>query len=125
MITVKEIAKVCNVSPSTVSNILNGKANASEKTRQKVMAAVKELGYQPNFFAQSMRKQNSHIIGVITEDLNQFGIVPIVESIMAYCDDHEYRSILMNLRLYDKWSDTWFEDETKLKNVLEDRKSVV
>ena len=25
----------------------------------------------------------------------------------------------MNLRLYDKWSDTWFEDETKLKNVLE------
>ena len=119
MITVKEIAKVCNVSPSTVSNILNGKANASEKTRQKVMAAVKELGYQPNFFAQSMRKQNSHIIGVITEDLNQFGIVPIVESIMAYCDDHEYRSILMNLRLYDKWSDTWFEDETKLKNVLE------
>lgn len=119
MVTVKEIARACNVSPSTVSNILNGKENASEKTRQKVMAAVKELGYQPNFFAQSMRKQNSRIIGIITEDLNQFGTAPIVESIMAYCDDHEYRSILMNLRLYHKWSDTWYEDETKLKTVLE------
>ena len=36
MITVKEIAKMCDVSPSTVSNILNGKPNVSEKTRQKV-----------------------------------------------------------------------------------------
>lgn len=119
MITVKEIAQACNVSPSTVSNILNGKTNASEETRKKVMAAVKELGYQPNFFAQSMRKQNSRIIGIITEDLNQFSTAPIVEAVMAYCDDHEYRSILMNLRMYDKWSDTWFEDETKLKTVLE------
>lgn len=119
MVTVKEIAKVCNVSPSTVSNILNGKTNASEKTKEKVLAAVKELGYQPNFFAQSMRKQNSRIIGIITEDLNQFSTVSIVEAVMAYCDDHEYRSILMNLRLYDKWSDTWFEDENKVKSALE------
>ncbi|MCM1153757.1 MAG: LacI family DNA-binding transcriptional regulator [Roseburia sp.] len=119
MITVREIARECNVSPSTVSNILNGKTNASEETRQKVLKAVKELGYQPNFFAQSMRKQNSRIIGVITEDLKQFSTVPIVESVMAYCEDHDYRSILMNLRLYDKWCDTWFGNEEKLKTVLE------
>lgn len=46
VITVKEIAQACNVSPSTVSNILNGKTNASEETRKKVMAAVKELVQQ-------------------------------------------------------------------------------
>lgn len=119
MITVKEIAQVCNVSPSTVSNILNGKTNASEETRKKVMAAVEELGYKPNFFAQSMRKQNNRIIGIITEDLDQFSTTPIVEAVMGYCEAQGYRCILMNLRSYDKWSNAWFKDEEKLKTVLE------
>ena len=119
MITVKEIAQICGVSPSTVSNILNGKTNMSEETRQKVLGTIKEIGYQPNFFAQSMRKQNSRIISIITEDLNQFSTGSIVEAVMAYCEDHDYRTILMNLRLYDKWSDTWFEDEQKVKAVLD------
>ena len=119
MITVKEIAQICGVSPSTVSNILNGKSNMSEETRQKVLGTIKEIGYQPNFFAQSMRKQNSRIISIITEDLNQFSTGSIVEAAMAYCEDHDYRTILMNLRLYDKWSDTWFDDEQKVKTVLD------
>ncbi len=119
MITVKEIAQICGVSPSTVSNILNGKSNMSEETRQKVLGTIKEIGYQPNFFAQSMRKQNSCIISIITEDLNQFSTGSIVEAAMAYCEDHDYRTILMNLRLYDKWSDTWFDDEQKVKTVLD------
>ena len=119
MITVKEIAQICKVSPSTVSNILNGRTNMSEETRQRVLNTIQEIGYQPNFFAQSMRKQNSRIISIITEDLNQFGMAPIVEAAMAYCDDHEYRTILMNLRMYDKWSDTWFDNEEKLKKVLD------
>ncbi len=119
MITVKEIARICGVSPSTVSNILNGKTNMSEETRQKVLGTIKEIGYQPNFFAQSMRKHNSRVISIITEDLNQFGTGSIVEAVMAYCEDHDYRTILMNLRLYDKWSDTWFDDEQKVKAVLD------
>ncbi len=119
MITVKEIARLCGVSPSTVSNCLNGKTNMSEETRQKVLNTIKENGYQPNYFAQSMRKQNSRIIGIITEDLGQFGTGAMVKSIMAYCDDQGYRTILMNLRLYDRWADTWYEDEQKQKSVLE------
>ena len=99
MVTVKEIARRCNVSPSTVSNILNGKTNMSEQTRQRVLEMVRETGYQPNFFAQSMRKQKNRMLGIITEDLNEFSTSPIVEAIMAYCDDHGYRAILMNLRL--------------------------
>lgn len=118
MITVKEIAQICQVSPSTVSNILNGKSNVSEKTRQKVLQVVKETGYQPNFFAQSMRKRSNRMIGIIVEALNQFSTGPIVAAIMAYCEDHGYRTILMNLRIYDKWKDTWFEDEEKLKEIL-------
>ena len=118
MITVKEIAKMCGVSPSTVSNILNGKPNVSEKTRQKVWQAVKETGYQPNYYAANMRKQSTRTISIITEDLGQFSTIPILEAAMACCEEHEYRTVIMNLRLYDKWRDTWYNDEIKLQSML-------
>ena len=117
MITLKEIAQICDVSVSTVSNILNGKPKVSEETKKKVLDVVKETGYQPNYFAQGMRKQNTKIIGIIAEDLNEF-TTPIVEAMMAYCEEHGYRTILVNLRLYDRWQDTWYNDERKLQSVL-------
>ena len=121
MITVKEIAKMCDVSPSTVSNILNGKPNVSEKTRQKVWQAVKETGYQPNYYAANMRKQSTRTISIIAEDLGQFSTTPILEAAMACCEEHEYRTVIMNLRLYDKWRDTWYNDEIKLQSMLSQR----
>lgn len=118
MITVKEIAKMCNVSPSTVSNILNGRPNVSEETRKRVLSVVKKTGYQPNYFASNMRKQSTRTISIIAEDLGQFSTTPILEAAMAYCEEHEYRSIIMNLRMYDKWQDTWYHDERKLQSML-------
>ena len=119
MLTVKEIAKRCNVSPSTVSNILNDKSNVGELTRQKVLNFVRETGYQPNYFAQSMRKQSNRILSIITEDLTVFGTNPMVESIMAYCDENNYKTILMNLRLYQRWQNTWYDENEKIKAVLQ------
>lgn len=119
MVTLKEIAQICDVSTTTVSNILNGKPKVSEDTRQRVLEVVKQTGYQPNFFAQGIRKQKTRIIGIIVEDLTQFTIPPIVEAIMAYCEDHNYRTLLVNMRLYDKWQDTWYNDEKKLQSALQ------
>lgn len=118
MITVKELAKKCGVSPSTVSNILNGKPNVGEETRKRVLEAVKETGYQPNYFASNMRKQNTKMIGIIVEDLNQFTTPRIVGSIMTYCEEMGYRTILQDLRLYDRWKNTWFGDDEKLLSVF-------
>lgn len=118
MITVKKIAKECGVSPSTVSNILNGRSNVGEETRQRVLDFVELTGYQPNYFAQSIRNKSSQIISIITEDLTVFGTNPIVESIMAYCDDRNYRTVLMNLRLYSKWRDTWYDEDEIVKATM-------
>lgn len=118
MITVKEIAQMCNVSASTVSNILNGKPNVGEDTRRRVLEVVEQTGYQPNYFAQSMRKQSNRMISIIVEDLDEFSTAPIVEAAMAYLDDMGYRAILMNMRLYDKWKATWYYDDEKVKEVL-------
>lgn len=119
MITLKEIAQLCDVSISTVSNILNGKPNVSEETRQRVLEVVKQTGYKPNFFAQGIRKQKTKIIGIIAEDLELFSTAPIVGAIMAYFEDHDYRTILINMRLYDRWQDTWYNDEQKFNSVLQ------
>ncbi len=118
MITIKEIAQMCGVSSSTISNILNGKKNVSEATRQRVLEVVKQTGFQPNYFAQGMRKQKTNIIGILAEDLNQFSSPPIIEGIMACCEDMNYRTILINMRLYDRWGSTWYDDDTKLHTVL-------
>ncbi len=103
MITVKEIAKMCDVSPSTVSNILNGKTNMSEETRLKVLKAVEETGYKPNYFAQGMRRTNNKTIGIIAEELIQFSTPLIVEAIMEYAESKGYRTFLINMSMYEKW----------------------
>lgn len=118
MITLKEIAERCGVSVATVSNILNGKPKVSEETRQKVLAVVEETGYQPNLLAQGMRRKKTNLIGIITEDLEEFSSTPIVENIMSVCEDRNYRTLLINMRLYDKWQDTWYKDMGKLRSTL-------
>lgn len=118
VITVKEIAKMCNVSASTVSNILNGKPNVGEATRQRVLEVVRETGYQPNYYASNMRRRSTRTISIIAEDLGQFSTVSILEAALAYCEERDYRTVIMNLRMYDKWKDTWYNDENKLLNTL-------
>lgn len=72
MVTIKDIAEKCNVSATTVSNILNGKAKAGKETRELVMQTVKEMGYQPNYIAQGLRNSRTRTIGIIAEDISQF-----------------------------------------------------
>ena len=55
MITLKELAAKCEVSIATVSNILNGKSNVSEQTKQRVLKVIAETGYKPNYMARTLR----------------------------------------------------------------------
>ena len=94
MITIKEIARECNVSPTTVSNILNGKPKVSQETKERVLETVNRLGYRPNYIAQGLRNQKTKMIGIIAEDIAQFTTPEIVEGIMSYCEENGYRSIV-------------------------------
>lgn len=66
MVTIKDVAKYANVSPATVSNVLNN--NTSEvgyRTRQTVLKAIKELNYTPNINARSLKRKTTQNIGVV------------------------------------------------------------
>ena len=119
MITLKEIAEECGVSIATVSNILNGKKKTSEETKRRVMEVVKRTGYRPNVMAQGLRRQKSMMVGIIAEDIAQFTSPEIIEGIMKRCEDHGYHTIVRNLRLYARWSDTWYENESEYHMILD------
>jgi LacI family transcriptional regulator, galactose operon repressor len=60
-----EVAKHAGVSPMTVSRALSGDAHVEAATRQRVQAAVKELGYQPNVAARNLARATSLHIGLL------------------------------------------------------------
>ena len=119
MVTLKEVAEKCGVSATTVSNVINGKAKTSEQTRKRIMKVIKETGYKPNVMAKGLRVKKSRTIAIIAEDIAQFTSPPIIESIMANCEDEDYRVIVHNLRLYDRWKDTWYGQEEEYHSVLD------
>lgn len=84
--TMNDVAEVAGVSQTTVSFVLNNNPNASipEETRERVMAAVNQLGYRPNAMAQSLRMQRSNSIGFITDEI---AITPFAGKIIEGAQD--------------------------------------
>lgn len=70
MTTIYEVSKLSGVSPSTVSRVLNGSDLVVESTRRKVEAAMKELNYRPNKFAQSLASKRSNSVGILVPELH-------------------------------------------------------
>lgn len=68
MSTIREVAGRARVSPTTVSHVLNATRFVSEEIRARVLAAMAELGYQPNAVARSLRRGRTHTLGLILPD---------------------------------------------------------
>ena len=65
MVTIKEIAKICGVSPSTVSKVIKNYPTIPEETKEKVRKVIEETGYVPNFAASSLSSGEYHNIGIL------------------------------------------------------------
>ena len=111
MITLKQIAEKCSVSITTVSNILNGKSNVSDDTKERVLKVIKETGYRPNYMARGLRASKTNSVGIIIDDLTEFSSTGIIDGIMSYFDEHKYKAILENLRFYSKWGTKWYHNK--------------
>lgn len=68
-ITIYDIAKMANVSASTVSRVANNRPNVKKATRVRVMKLLVEYGYTPNETARSLVMQSSRMIGVLISDI--------------------------------------------------------
>ncbi|WP_047984446.1 LacI family DNA-binding transcriptional regulator [Ornithinibacillus californiensis] len=65
MVTIKDVAKISGVSPSTVSRVIANNPRISEETKKKVRKAMKELGYHPNVNARNLVAKSTKAVGVI------------------------------------------------------------
>ena len=70
-VTIKEVAKEANVSPSTVSRVISDSPQISDKTKEKVREVINRLKYKPNAIARSLANNKSRIIGVVLPNEDQ------------------------------------------------------
>jgi LacI family transcriptional regulator len=99
LVTIDEIAKISQVSTSTVSKALNGYREISEKTRKRVVEVAERLGYTPNATAQSLVRKRSNTIGIVYEveyGLKNLFFTSILESFRRYVENKGYDILLLS-----------------------------
>ena len=67
--TIKDVARLARVSTATVSAVVNGTSFVSAPLKARVVEAVAELGYAPSDVARSLRRQSTHLIGIVVADI--------------------------------------------------------
>ncbi len=81
MITIKDVARLAEVSISTVSRVINDSKPVSPEVRKRVLKVIEETGYKPNDVARSLVTRRSYLIGVIVNNLAQSYVADIVRGI--------------------------------------------
>lgn len=91
MATLKDVAERVGVSITTVSRVLNGKGSISQKTKDRVFSAMKELDYFPNEMARSLSNKNSHLIGLIVPYIDHAFFSVLTAAIEEACYEAGYK----------------------------------
>ncbi len=94
-VTIKDVAALAGVSPSTVSRTCNDHPSISRQTKEKVRHAMAQLGYEPNFQASSLASQNSRTIGIILppsekEAYQNSFYLEVIRGISQFCNQKQY-----------------------------------
>lgn len=115
MVTIKDVAKMAQVAPSTVSRVIANSPRISDKTKRKVRKVMNEMGYHPNLNARSLAVNTTEAIGLVmpssaTKSLNNPFFPEVIKGISSYCHQEGY-SITMTTGESD---DEIFQDVVKM-----------
>ncbi len=95
-ISIKEIAKLANVSVATVSRVINNNGRFSEETRKKVQKIIDDYGYTTNMAAKSLRMSKSKTIGIIVPNISNEWFSKLVLEIEKYFFQKNYSVFICN-----------------------------
>lgn len=109
--TLKEVARLANVSTATVSHVINNTKYVSEDLKRQVYNAMETLNYQPNALAKSLKMQESKLIGVLISDIANPFFSTVVRGVENGLSSNGYNILLCN-------SDSDPEKERKYLDVL-------
>jgi DNA-binding LacI/PurR family transcriptional regulator len=92
-VTLKSVAERVGLTPSTVSAVLNNSSashSVPERTKKRILAAVRDLNYRPNFFARSLRVNRTYTIGVILEEIGDAYGSLLISGIERYLREQNF-----------------------------------
>ena len=104
-LSIKDIARIAGVVPSTVSFVINGKEKEmriSEEMAKKIRKIIKETGYVPNRSAASLRTGKTHVIGLIVEDISNRFFASLAKAIEDIAYQVGYRLVYCSTENDDK-----------------------
>ncbi len=93
-VTIKDVAAVVGLSPSTVSRAFGRPEKVDEQTRRRIMAAADELGYRPNLAARALNTGRTQCLGVILPDLENPFFAGVLKGIEAAGDALGYQTLV-------------------------------
>jgi transcriptional regulator with XRE-family HTH domain len=99
-ITIKDIAKMLNISTSTVSRALKNHPDISASVKQRVKEAADTFNYVPNDFAINFRKKSSKVIGLIIPEISMFFIPSIIKGISFVLHSEGYNFCAFFRRIF-------------------------
>ncbi|MEV5504665.1 LacI family DNA-binding transcriptional regulator [Nonomuraea fuscirosea] len=94
--TIYTVARAVGVSAQTVSRVLNGTGQVSEKTRAAVLAAIEAQGYRPNAVGRSLRASRTPMVGVLVADIGNPFYARLHRAIERRLSGSGYSLMLMN-----------------------------
>jgi len=89
-ITIKDLAKMLSLSPSTISRALSDHPDISDKTKQRVKETAETYNYSVNLHSSLFRNKKSNLIALIIPELNMFYIPSMINAINDYLHSTEY-----------------------------------
>jgi DNA-binding LacI/PurR family transcriptional regulator len=90
--TIKDIARHLNISPTTVSRALKDDSRIRLEVRQKVNGVAKKVGYRPNLLARGLVSSRTHTIGYIVDNLSWSYFSELAECVQAVTEEYDYHS---------------------------------
>ncbi len=93
-VTIYDIARKLDVSPTTVSRSLNSHLSVNKKTSKRINDMAKSMGYRSNLFARNLRRQRTHTLGVIVPTLNSNFMSSVLAGIERVANKSGYNLII-------------------------------
>jgi DNA-binding LacI/PurR family transcriptional regulator len=90
--TIKDIARYLNISPTTVSRALKDDSRITPAVREKVNGVAKKVGYRPNLLARGLVSSRTHTIGYIVDNLSWSYFSELAECVQAATEEYDYHS---------------------------------
>lgn len=119
-ITIKDVAKKCNVSTSTVSRAINNQNDINLETRDMILKTVKDLNYIPNTNARNLKIKESNAIGVLIKGLSNPFFLPMFTVLEKNINENGYKFFFHKIEENDDEIDVALKlvSEEKLKGIV-------